>query len=190
MKKYLFLTCLLFISTLAFAAEWKSDRAHSSVLFTIKHLVISEVTGRFGDFDIKVNSFRDDFSDMTVEATLKVNSINTEVERRDNDLKSDNFFNAERFPEIRFRSTRVEKIGENQYKIHGDLSIRDITKPVSFDAVHNGTLRSAKGTRAGWKATLAINRFDYGLKWNQLTEAGGLVAGDMVNITVNLEITR
>lgn len=158
MRKFYFaLLGLLCFSTPSLAAEWKMDKAHSNVQFAINHLVISEVTGRFGDFDIKVNSFRDDFTDMTVEAIIKVNSINTEVEKRDNHLKSDDFFNGEKFPEIRFRSTSVEKVSDNNYKIHGNLTIRDFTKPVTLDAVHNGTLKSAQGLgqagRQRWPST-------------------------------------
>ncbi len=164
--------------------EWKLDRAHSSVTFTIKHMVISEVTGRFDDFDIKCLSSKNDFSDASMEGTIKVGSINTGNEGRDRHLKTDEFFNAEKFPEIKFKSTSIEKIDDKNYKVTGDLTIRDITKKVTWNAVLNGTLTSPRGIRAGWKATLAINRFDYGLKWNKLTEAGGLVAGDMVTITI------
>jgi polyisoprenoid-binding protein YceI len=171
-------------SLAAQSKEWTLDRAHSSIAFTIKHMVISEVTGRFDDFDIKFVSSKSDFSDATLEGMIKVNSINTGIEGRDKHLKTDDFFNVERFPEIKFKSTSVEKVDDKNYKITGDLTIRDVTKKVTWDAVLNGTLATSRGTRAGWKATLAINRFDYGLKWDRLTEAGGLVAGDIVTITI------
>lgn len=166
------------------AKDWKIDRNHSGITFSIKHMVISEVTGRFDDFDIKLTSSRDDFSDGTLEGTIKVESIDTGNPGRDKHLKSDDFFNAEKFPEIRFKSTSVEKIDDKNYKITGDLTIRDVTKKVTWDAVLNGTLKSTKSTRVAWKATLAINRFDYGLKWDRVTETGGLVAGDIVTITI------
>lgn len=181
---------LTFLTAAAGADEWKVDKNHSKVYFTVKHLVISEVMGSFREFEITVKSSREDFSDMTVEAVIPVRSINTDVERRDAHLKSDDFFNAEQFPEIRFKSTRVEKVGENTYKLHGNLTIRDVTKPVVFDAVHNGTIKSEQGLRAGWKATATINRFDFGLKWDRTIETGGLVAGDMVNVILDLEITK
>jgi len=180
----------LSLSSRSLGDEWKVDKAHSKVYFIVKHLVISEVVGFFREFDITVTASKEEFNDMRVEAVLPVRSISTEVERRDAHLKSDDFFNAEKFPEIRFKSTKVEKVDENIYNIHGDLTIRDVTRPVVFRAVHNGTIKSAEGVRAGWKATATINRFDYGLKWNRLTEAGGLVVGDTVNIVVDLEITR
>ena len=170
---------------------WTLDKAHSSVSFSIRHLVISEVTGKFRDFDITLNSSKDDFSDASVDATIKVASINTENERRDAHLKTDDFFNAEKFPEIKFKSAAFEKVEGDKYKITGDLTIRDITKKVTFDAVYNGSIKGMRGTTiASWKATLTINRFDYGLKWNRTIEAGGLIAGDMVNITLSLELVR
>jgi polyisoprenoid-binding protein YceI len=170
---------------------WKLDKAHSGITFSIRHLVISEVTGKFKDFDIAFATTKDDFTDASVDATLKVASINTDNERRDTHLKSDDFFNAEKFPEIKFKSTAFEKVGENKYKIKGDLTIRDVTKEVTFDAVYNGSIKGMGGsTVTAWKATLALNRFDYGLKWNRTIESGGLVAGDIVTITLNLELVK
>jgi len=170
---------------------WKLDKSHSGITFSIRHLVISEVTGNFKDFDITFSATKDDFTDASVDATLKVASINTENERRDGHLKSDDFFNAEKFPEIKFKSTSFEKVGENKYKITGDMTIRDVTKKVTFDAVYNGSIKGMGGsTVTAWKATTSINRFDYGLKWNRTIESGGLVAGDMVNITLTLELVK
>jgi polyisoprenoid-binding protein YceI len=183
------LVAVLFRSTIS-ASEWKLDKSHSKILFTVQHLVISEVTGYFRDFDIKVQSTNPDFSDMIVEAVIQVNSLTTDHERRDNHLKSDDFFNVEKFPKIIFTSTKVESGGDNVFRIHGNLTIRDVTKAVVFDAVHAGTIKTSQGERAGWKATLTINRFDFGLKWNRAIETGALVAGEDVNITVNLEVIR
>ena len=187
MKRIFITGVIAFLSIFSLSAqtkEWKLDRAHSSLAFTIKHMVISEVAGRFDDFDIKLTASKDDFTDASLEGTIKVNSIDTGNEGRDRHLKTDDFFNAEKFPEIKFKSTSVEKVDDKNYKITGELTIRDVTKKVTWDAVLNGTLASSRGTRAAWKVTLAINRFDYGLKWDRLTEAGGLVAGDIVTITI------
>jgi polyisoprenoid-binding protein YceI len=153
-------------------------------------MVISEVTGYFKEYDIQVNAAKDDFTDATIAATLKVASINTDNERRDGHLKSDDFFSSEKFPDITFKSASVEKTGENIYKIHGNLTIRDVTKSVTFDAVHRGTIKTSRGTVSAWKATLEINRFDYNLKWNRTIETGGLVAGETVTITLNLELQK
>lgn len=172
------------------ATGWRLDKSHSKIVFTAKHMVISEVQGNFKDFAITINSSKDDFSDAQVEVVIKAASINTESEGRDKDLRSDNFFNAEKFPEIKFKSTKFEKSGDNFYKIYGDLSIRDTTKQVVFDVVHNGTLKTSRGLMSAWKATLSINRFDYGLKWNRLIETGGLVVGELVHITVILELQK
>jgi len=187
MKRWFLAGIIAVLSSVSLFAQsnvWKLDRAHSGITFTIKHMVISEVTGRFDDFDITFVSSKPDFTDATLEGTIKVGSIDTGNPNRDKHLKTDDFFNAEKFPEIRFKSTSVEKVDEKNYKITGDLTIRDVTKKVTWDAVLNGTLKSARGTRAAWKATLPINRFDYGLKWDRVTEAGGLVAGDIVTITI------
>jgi polyisoprenoid-binding protein YceI len=176
---------------MAQATGWTFDKAHSSINFSIRHMVISEVTGNFKDFSILVNATKDDFTDATIDATIKVASINTENEQRDSHLKSDDFFNAEKFPEIKFRSTSFEKVSDNKYKIKGDLTMRDVTKSVIFVGVYNGSIKGMRGTTiSSWKATISINRFDYGLKWNRTIETGGLIAGDMVNITINLELTK
>ena len=194
MKRFILffaLTILSVGSLLAQKSGWTLDKAHSSIGFSVRHMVISEVTGNFKDFDISFTSTKDDYSDATVDATIKVASINTDNERRDGHLKTDDFFNAEKFPQIKFKSTSFEKVGENKYKITGDLTIRDITKKVTFDAVYNGTIKAPWGaTVSSWKATSSVNRFDYGLKWNKAIETGGLIAGNVVTITLNLELNK
>lgn len=172
------------------SGNWVLDQPHSNVSFTVQHMVISEVTGGFKDFTINLSSTKDDFSDAAINASLAVNSIDTKNDRRDSHLKTDDFFNAEKFPTIRFQSASFEKTGDRHYTIKGKLTIRDTTKDVSVDAVLNGTIISNKSERVGWKATLAINRFDYGLKWNRAIESGGLIAGATVTITLNLEFVK
>lgn len=187
MKRTVIAVVIAFLGiTLVFAQtkEWKLDRAHSSITFTVKHMVISEVTGRFDDFAMTLTSSKEDFTDAAVEGTIKVDSIDSGNPNRDRHLKTDDFFNAQKYPEIKFKSSSVVKVSDNNYKINGDLTIRDVTKQVAWDAVLNGTLKTSRGTRVAWKATLAINRFDYGVKWDRLTETGGLVAGDIVTITI------
>jgi polyisoprenoid-binding protein YceI len=147
-------------------------------------MVISEVTGRFDDFAMTLTSSKEDFTDAALEGIIRVDSIDTGNSFRDRHLKTDDFFNAQKYPDIKFKSTSVTKVGDNNYKINGALTIRDVTKNVTWDAVLNGTLKTSRDTRVAWKASLAINRFDYGLKWDKVTEAGGLVAGDIVTITI------
>ncbi len=192
MKKISAVLLLLVAVLMSASAQsaWNLDKAHSSVTFTVRHMVISEVTGSFKDYTITLKSDKDDFSDAQVESTIKVASINTENTMRDNHLKSDDFFNAEKFPDIHFKSTSFEKVGDNKYKITGDLTIRDVTKQVTFDATLNGTLKTNRGVLAAWKATTTINRFDYNLKWNRALETGGLVVGQDVTITLNLELNK
>jgi polyisoprenoid-binding protein YceI len=188
---------LIFVALIASVAPafaesgaWSFDQSHSNISFSIQHMVISEVTGTFKDFNVALLSSKDDFSDAAISATIGVKSIDTRNEMRDNHLKTDDFFSAEKFPTIKFQSTSFEKVTEGHYRIKGNLTIRDSTKAVTIDAVLNGVIQSSKGARSGWKATLAINRFDYGLKWDRTIESGGLVAGSTVNLMFNLEFVK
>ena len=170
---------------------WTLDRSHSSVAFSVKHMIISDVTGNFKSFDITMTGTKEDFSDASVTATIKVATISTDNDQRDGHLKSDDFFNAEKYPTITFKSTGFEKVDDKHFHIVGDLTIRDVTKKVTFDAVYNGSVKAPWGaTVTSWKATTAVNRFDYNLKWNKALETGGLVVGETVNITLNLEFNR
>lgn len=193
MKKSLFIifaTLIVAAAALADPGTWTLDQAHSSVVFNVQHMVISEVTGTFKDFNVSIRSSKDDFSDAGISATIAVKSIDTQNEMRDGHLKTDDFFNAEKFPTIKFQSTSFAKVGDGHFKIKGNLTIRDTTKEVTIDAVLNGIIPSGKGMRSGWKATLAVNRFDYGLKWDRTIETGGLVAGATVNLIFNLEFVK
>jgi polyisoprenoid-binding protein YceI len=186
----LFVIALMSVGHLVAQTPWRIDKAHSQIKFTVTHMLVSEVDGIFKDYDVVVAATKDDFTDASIEATIKAASINTENERRDNDLRSDSFFNSERFPEITFKSTSFEKVGEKQYKIHGDLTIRDVTKKVTFNATNTGTLKTSRGLLSGWKAELTINRFDYGLKYNRAIETGGLAVSQDVKITVTLRLNK
>jgi polyisoprenoid-binding protein YceI len=181
---------ILAVSLSSAQTEWKLDKAHSAVTFTVRHMVISDVTGSFKDFTLTLKSAKDDFSDASVESVIKVASISTDNDYRDKHLKSEDFFNAEKFPEIRFKSVAFEKVGENKYRITGDLTIRDVTKTVTFDAVLQGTLKTDRGLLSAWKATTVINRFEYNLKWNKTLETGGLMVGQDVTINMNLELNK
>ena len=169
---------------------WKLDKSHSSIGFSATHMLISEVPGEFREFEIVLKSSEEDFSDASVVTTIDVRSLSTRNERRDGHLKSDDFFNAEKYPSISFVSTKFEKTGEASYKIHGDLTIRDVTKPAVFDAELIGVLKSGRGTTSGWKAVTSVNRFDYNLKWNRALETGGLIVGETIEITLNAEFVN
>lgn len=193
MKRFMNFALLLivaFATAYGQSAGWRVDKAHSKMLFGVRHMVISEVVGYFKDWDLKVTASKDDWSDAAVEGTIEVASINTDNDRRDTHLKSDDFFNAEKFPQVKFTSSSFEKAGENKFKVKGSLTIRDITKEVVFDAELLGRINDQRGSRVGWKITTQVNRFDFGLKWNRTIETGGLVAGETVTITLNLELTK
>jgi polyisoprenoid-binding protein YceI len=190
--KYMFLALVLSpILMFSQSTEWTFDKAHSNVMFTVDHLVIAEVTGYFKSFDGKVTSNGDDFTAGKIDFTVDVKSINTDNEKRDGHLKSEDFFYAEKYPQMIFKGKELKKVGDKKYKLTGDLTIRGVTKPVSLDVVYKGTTKDAYGnTKAGFKITGEVNRFDYGLKWNTLTEMGGAVVGQDVRITVNAELTK
>ncbi len=170
--------------------KWVLDKAHTNVRFSVAHLVVSDVDGSFKSFDGSMTNTKPDFSDATINFTVDVNSINTDNEQRDKHLKSDDFFNAEKFPQIKFVSKSFKALGNNKYTLTGDLTIRDVTKTVSFDVTYGGTVTAMGGTHAGFKAKATVNRFDYNLKWSAATEAGGLVAGKDVDITLNIDLKK
>lgn len=192
MKKALVLAVIAFISTSVFAqTKWTIDAVHSSVKFTVTHLVISEVEGSFKKFDGSITAAKPDFTDASINFTVDVNSISTDNDMRDKHLKSDDFFNAEKFPAMTFKSTGFKKLTANKYALSGNLTIRDVTKPVVFNVVYGGTVKDGYGnTKAGFKATASINRFDYNLKWNALTEAGGATVGKDINMEIRLEFAQ
>lgn len=170
---------------------WVVDKAHSKIGFSVTHLLISEVEGYFKDFEIKVVTDRDDFENAKIDFTAKTASIFTDNERRDEHLRSDDFFNAEKFPEMKFVSKSFKKTGKNKYKLVGDLTIRDVTKQITLDVVYNGNIKDPWGNlKAGFNVTGQLNRFDYGLKWNTLTELGGAVVDKIVKIRIHVELSK
>jgi polyisoprenoid-binding protein YceI len=173
------------------ASQWNLDKSHSSVKFTVQHLVISEVEGTFKMFNGTINSPAPDFTGAKIDFSVDVTSINTDDEKRDGHLKSDDFFNAEKFPQMKFTSTSFKKIKGNMYALEGNLTIRDVTKKVTFAVVYGGTVKDPWGnTKAGFKASGKINRKEFGLKWGAMTEAGGAVVGDDVNMVINTEFAQ
>lgn len=192
MKNILVFAFLFVASFTAFSqATWTLDRSHSNVRFTVTHLVISEVEGNFKTFDGTISASKPDFTDAVINFTVDINSINTDNEMRDNHLKNDDFFNAEKFPQMTFKSTSFKKIKGNKYELTGLLTIRDVTKTVKWDVTYGGTTNDPWGnTKAGFKATSVMNRLDYGLKWNSLTEAGGAVVGSDVTMDLRLEFAK
>lgn len=193
MKKINISLLLLFAIVFAASAQttWKADVAHSNVQFTVSHMVISEVSGRFQNFDATLVQSKDDFSESKLNATIKASSINTDNEKRDGHLKSPDFFDAEKYPEITFVSKSFKAAGKNNYKISGDLTMRGVTKPIVLDTKFNGEMDGPMGnTIAGFKATATVNRKDFGIVWNKTLEAGGLLVGEDVDVVINVEMTK
>lgn len=170
---------------------WAIDPMHSEIQFKVKHLVISTVTGSFGQYDASFSSEKEDFSDAQISFSADINSINTNNEQRDTHLKSDDFFNAEQYPKMTFVSRELKKIGEGTYKLIGDLTIRDVTHTVELDTEYGGTMVDPYGqTKVGFEINGSINRKEFGLKWSAVTEAGGAVVSDQVKIIANVQFTR
>ena len=165
---------------------WKLDPTHSLVEFSAKHLMITTVKGRIADVVGTVYTDEKDPKKSSVEAMLKAASLDTRTDQRDQHLRSADFLNAEVYPEIKFRSTRIEGDKEN-FKLTGDLTIRDVTKPVTLDVHFEGKTKDPwGGERVGFSGTGKIDRRDFGLTWNQALEAGGVVVGN--EIKINLEV--
>lgn len=187
-----FVTVIVLLAALAVgtAQEWKSDPVHSGVRFTVTHMLVSEVNGRFKEFEVMVKQGKEDFSGSTVEATIKTASVSTDSDNRDKHLRSDDFFNAEKYPAITFKSTSFEKTGGDSYAIKGDLTIRDVTKPVTLEAKLFGMVIDPRGTRVGFRATTTVNRFDFGVRWDRTLDTGGFVVSEDVPITITVALVK
>ena len=169
---------------------WKLDPSHTLVEFSAKHLMITTVKGRITDVEGTIVSDEKNPGNSSVEATLKAVSIDTRTDQRDQHLRSADFLNAEQFPEIRFRSTRIEGDKES-FKLTGDLTIRDVTRPITLDVQFEGRTKDPwGGDRIGFSATGKIDRRDFGLTWNQALETGGVVVGNDVKISLEVEAVK
>jgi polyisoprenoid-binding protein YceI len=175
----------------AVATKWVIDPTHSEVSFKIKHLVISTVTGYFREFEGSITTDGEDWEDAQVEFSAKIDSVDTNNAQRDGHLKSDDFFNAETYPELTFKSTSIKRVDEEHYKLTGDLTIRDVTKPVELDVLYLGTADDFYGQhKAGFEITGIVNRQDYNLKWNAVTEAGKIVVSNDVRLNINVQVVK
>ena len=193
MKKTIYLIISFFMAAVPLFAQttWTVDAAHSKIGFIVTHLVISEVEGSFDSYTGTIVASKDDFTDADINFSVDVNSIDTDNEMRDNHLKGDDFFNAQKYPKMTFKSTSFKKVSGNIYTLEGNLTIRDITKKVKFDVVYGGTVKDPYGnTKSGFKAKATINRFDYNLTWNALTETGSAVVSENVDVILKLEFTK
>ncbi len=171
--------------------KWVLDPMHSEVQFKIKHLVISTVTGFFKKFEGSATTQVDNFEGAEIDFSLDVASIDTTQEQRDTHLKSPEFFDAEKYPQITFKSTSFEKVDDDDYKLHGNLTIKDVTKPITLDVEFGGTATDFYGNlKAGFEVTGKINRKEFGLVWDGITEAGSVVVGEDVKLTINAQFAK
>ena len=172
-------------------AQWKIDPVHSEINFKVKHLVVSTVTGTFAKFDASIETTKDDFSDAKFTFEADVNSISTKNEQRDGHLKSPDFFDGANYPTMTFVSKSVKKTSDFELQVVGDLTMRGVTKEVALDVIYNGTVAGLGGAKvAGFEVKGKVNRFDFGLQWNALTEAGGVMVSNEVRIEILAEFNK
>jgi polyisoprenoid-binding protein YceI len=170
---------------------WAIDPMHSEMLFKIKHLVISTVTGSFKKFQGTAITSGNDFNNAKVNFTIDVNSIDTNQRHRDEHLLSSDFFESAAYPQIKFQSTSFTKESEGDYKMTGNLTIKEVTKPVVLNVEYGGSEKDMYGNiKHGFEITGNINRKDFGMSYNALTEAGGLTLGEEVKVIANIQVAR
>lgn len=190
--KRLFAALPLLVAGIAQAdsVEWKLDLSHTSIGFSVPHLVVSSVDGRFKEASATVKLDDADLTKSDVSVTINTSSVDTGDAKRDEHLRGTDFFDAKKFPTVTFKSTKISKAGAG-YKLTGNLTIRDVTKPVTLDATLSAPVKTPWGNQAR-AATLTgkVKRGDFGLKWNKALETGGVVVGDDVTINVKAEVTK
>ena len=171
--------------------KWAIDPAHTEVSFKVKHLMVSNVNGRFETFDGSIETEGEDFSNAKAEFSADINSVNTGNGDRDGHLKSADFFNSEEFPKMTFKSTEFKKVGGDDYEITGDLTIRDMTKNVTVKGEFGGFAQDPWGNnKAGFEISGKFNRKDFGLVWNAPLETGGFLLSDEVKINIELQLVK
>ena len=172
-------------------STYKIDPTHSEITFKVKHMMITNVSGSFTKFDATMESDAADFSDAKISFEADVNSINTNNEQRDGHLKSDDFFAAEKFPKLAFQSSKLVKKGDDKYVLTGNLTLRGTTKEVELAVEFGGTMTDPYGqVKSGFEINGTINRKDFGLTWDALTEAGGIVVSNEVKLHLNVQMIK
>lgn len=171
--------------------KWAIDPAHSEVQFKVKHLVISTVTGEFKKFEGQVLTEDENFDGAEVSFKIDANSIDTNATDRDNHLKSDDFFAADKYPHLTFSNGILSKKDNGDYVLKGDLTIRDKTNPVTLDVEYNGSVKDPWGNmKAGFELSGKLNRKDWGLTWNTITEAGSMLVGEEVKLVISVQLAE
>lgn len=170
---------------------WNFDTVHSTVGFSVRHLVIAKVRGRFTAWSGSLELDDDDLARSSVQVSIDAGSIDTGTPDRDTHLRSPDFFDVENFPRLSFTSQRIEPLGGDRYRVHGDLTIRDVTREVVLDSEFSGRAKDPWGNdRVAFTAKASLNRHDFGLKWNQALETGGVVVGERVDIEIEVQAVK
>ena len=172
-------------------STWALDPTHSEVGFKVKHMMFTNVSGKFNSYALEMSNEEDDFSTAEISFSSDINTIDTNNADRDKHLKSGDFFDAEQFPQMTFKSTRIDKKGDSDYVINGNLTIKDVTKPVALNAEFSGLMKDPWGnTKAGLSIETKINRKDFGLTWNAALETGGVLVGEEVKIFAEIQVVK
>lgn len=172
--------------------NWKLDPAHSEVAFKVKHMMITNVTGHLTDFSATASTDSEDFGKaVDISFTAKAASVDTHSEQRDGHLRSPEFFDAEKFPEITFKSTSYDKVSDDQYKLKGDLTMKDVTKNITLDVEYGGIQKDPWGNlKAGFTISGKLNRKDFGLNWNAALETGGVMVSEEVRVHAEVQMVK
>jgi polyisoprenoid-binding protein YceI len=171
--------------------KWLLDPMHSELQFKIKHLMISNVSGALKNFSAEVETEDEDFSSAKINLAAQMDSISTNNEQRDAHLRNSDFFEVEKYPELKFKSTKVEKVDSDTFMLHGELTMKGVTKPVKLNVEFNGATKDPwGGERAGFVITGKINRADWGINFNSVLETGGVVLGEEVKINSEIELVK
>lgn len=189
LMKRTFIFSLAIMAAISVGAQnWALDKNHAKLGFVVTHLLVSDVEGKFKNFDINVTAAKDDFTDAVIGLTADINSINTDNDYRDNDLKSEKFFDAAKFPSLSFKSTSITKVDAKNYKLNGNLTMHGITKPVVLDVVLNGVVQNpmSKKSVAGFKIKGVVKRSDFGIATSFPTS----IVSDEVTIDANVELNK
>jgi polyisoprenoid-binding protein YceI len=172
-------------------STWNIDPTHSAIQFAVRHMVVSKTRGRFAKWSGKLVFDPEKPAASSVEVSIDPASIDTADAQRDGHLRSPDFFDVEKFPTASFKSTRIEDVGGDRYRVTGDLTLHGVTRPVVLNATYEGTGKDPwGGERAGFSATLTIDRKDFGLEWNKALETGGLLVGEKVELTLEVEAVK
>lgn len=173
------------------ATKWVLDTTHSEIKFKVRHMMITNVTGSFNELNASIEGFDDSFENATVEFIAQTSSVDTANEQRDGHLKSADFFDSEKYPEMKFASTKIVKKSDSDFEMHGNLTIKDVTKEVSLKVEFGGINKDPWGNmKAGFSVEGKINRKDFGLNWNAALETGGVLVSDEVKIMGEIQFAK